>query len=165
MELWWIMGRELLPFDKLFATDRKDSFRARIEAREVSAPNMTTGQHSDRSAQFPTPDAKPAAVPPASEIEARIAERKMVSIRAEIKESGSGKYQIWVVDLSKTGFRIKLLTNLEPTRTQFLMLPGFQPLAAHIAWREGDEYGLRFDKALHIAVFEHIANSFPGLTR
>ena len=161
------MGRELIPFDKLFASDRKDSFRARIEAREEPLPNLTPA-HNGRvgaNAHFPFPDAMPAAVAPATEIEARIAERKLVSIRAEIKESGSGKYQIWVVDLSKTGFRIKLLTTLEPTRTQFLMLPGFQPLAAHIAWREGDEYGLRFDKALHVAVFEHIAHSFPGLTR
>jgi hypothetical protein len=158
------MGREFIPFDKLFASDRKDSFRARIEAREDPLPNLTPRQDAGNP-QFPSPDALPAAVAPATEIEARIAERKLVSIRAEIKESGSGKYQIWVVDLSKTGFRIKLLTTLEPTRTQFLLLPGFQPLAAHIAWREGDEYGLRFDKSLHIAVFEHIANTFPGLTR
>lgn len=158
------MGREFIPFDKLFASNRKDSFRARIEARADPLPNLTPRQGAN-NAHFPSPEATPAAIAPASEIEARIAERKLVSIRAEIKESGSGKYQIWVVDLSKTGFRIKLLTTLEPTRTQFLMLPGFQPLAAHIAWREGDEYGLRFDKALHIAVFEHIAKSFPGLTR
>ena len=158
------MGREFIPFDKLFASDRKDSFRARIEARADPLPNLTPSQGANH-AHFPVPEATPAAVAPATEIEARIAERKLVSIRAEIKESGSGKYQVWVVDLSKTGFRIKLLTTLEPTRTQFLMLPGFQPLAAHIAWREGDEYGLRFDKALHVAVFEHIAKSFPGLTR
>ncbi len=158
------MGREFIPFDKLFASNRKDSFRARIEARADPLPNLTPSPSASAS-HFPSPDPKPAAVAPATEIEARIAERKMVSIRAEIKESGSGKYQIWVVDLSKTGFRIKLLTTLEPTRTQFLLLPGFQPLAAHIAWREGDEYGLRFDKALHVAVFEHIANTFPGLTR
>lgn len=157
------MGRDLLPFDKLFAVDRKESFRARIEAREIPIPNLT-GARDATSPHFPSPEAMPAAVAPATEIEARIAERKLVSIRAEIKESGSGKYQVWVVDLSKTGFRIKLLTSLEPTRTQFLMLPGFQPLASHIAWREGDEYGLRFNKALHVAVFEHIAATFPGLT-
>ena len=150
------MSRELLPFEKLFSPDRKDHFQARIEAREDPIQKVNS-----KSGAFPQPEGKPTQ----AEIEARYAERKMVSIRAEIKESGSGKYQIWVVDLSKTGFKIKLLTSLEQTRTQFLMLPGFQPMAAHIAWREGDEYGLRFDKPLHIAVFEHIARSFPGLTR
>jgi hypothetical protein len=156
------MGREFIPFDKLFASDRKDSFRARIEAREEPAPVLMPGHAGSRAdpTHFPSPDATPVT----AENDGRFAERKLVTIRAEIKESGSGKYQIWVVDLSKTGFRIQLLTTLEPARTQFLMLPGFQPLAAHIAWREGDEYGLRFDKALHIAVFEHIAKSFPGLT-
>ncbi len=158
------MGRELLPFDKLFAQDRKDRFRARIEAREEPASGAS-GLDAGQSPHFPAPEALPAAIAPQSEIEARIAERKLVSIRAEIKESGSGKYQIWVVDLSKTGFRIKLLTTLEKSKAQFLMLPGFQPLAAHIAWREGDEYGLRFDNPLHVAVFEHIANTFPVLTR
>ena len=56
------------------------------------------------------------------------------------------------------------LRALEQNKAQFLMLPGFQPLAAHIAWREGDEYGMRFDKPLHISVFEHIARSFPGIS-
>ena len=153
------MARELIPFDKLFSKERRDNYHARIEALQAALPSDRVGS--------PMP-AVPENIQPRANtqdpMESREARRAMVSIRADVKESAGGKFGVWVVDLSKTGFRIKLLTSLERNKTQFLMLPGFQPLAAHIAWREGDEYGMRFDKPLHIAVFDHIARSFPGIT-
>lgn len=152
------MARELIPFDKLFSKERRANYHARIDALQ----DGKRSGHMDGSVQPATDGVKKLSFAD-DPLENRVAERKMVSIRADIKESAGGKFGVWVIDLSKTGFRIKLLTSLERNKTQFLLLPGFQPLASHIAWRENDEYGMRFDKPLHISVFEHIARSFPGI--
>lgn len=164
------MARELIPFDKLFSKERRDNYHARIEAMRAPLPTdhgssvPVSGSAATPASGPVSPDVIKQRAAPDDPMDSREAVRKMVSIRADIKESAGGKFQVWVVDLSNTGFRIKLLTTLEQNKAQFLMLPGFQPLAAHIAWREGDEYGMRFDKPLHISVFEHIARSFPGIS-
>lgn len=86
--------------------------------------------------------------------------RRRVQIRAEIRESGGARYDIWVSDISQSGFRMQLLCQLNPDKAVLLLLPGMKPLRARIAWRDGNFYGCMFERPLHIAVFENIARIF-----
>ena len=97
--------------------------------------------------------------------EQRRASRAGVNIRAEIRESGGGRFEVWVKDLSQTGFRVGLFSHLDHNKAVFLHLPGFAPMPARIAWHQNDEYGCHFSQPLHIAVFEHIIRVYPGLSR
>ncbi len=83
-----------------------------------------------------------------------------VEIRALISEIGSGKYETWVCDLSRTGFRIEMLSALDTTRPLMITLPGLMPLRVHMAWHRGDQFGLTFDRPLHVAVFDYLTRRF-----
>jgi len=89
--------------------------------------------------------------------------RHHVRIRAEIRMSGTGKFEVWVNDLSRTGFRMETLSYVDNKRSIFLTLPGMAPLEARVSWWEKDEYGCRFVQPLHDAVFDHIVRLHPTL--
>lgn len=93
-------------------------------------------------------------------IETRTAERRRVRIRALVREAGSTRVDIDVVDLSATGFRFESFYGFSPGARVFLSMPGLQPLEAEIAWRDKTTYGCRLVKPLHRAVFETIAARF-----
>lgn len=93
----------------------------------------------------------------------RLSYRSDVDIPAEVRESGAGRFQISVLDLSQSGFRMRSLTYINPEKKIFLTLPGFAPLESEIAWNDGELYGCRFCKPLYPAVFDHICAKFPAL--
>ncbi len=95
--------------------------------------------------------------------EHRFTSRKDVNIEAEIREAGAGRFKIFVLDLSETGFRMKSLTFINPESRVTLTLPGLAPLAAQVAWTKGDLYGCSFANPLYPAVFDHIVQKFPAL--
>lgn len=93
-------------------------------------------------------------------IDARLAERKRVQMRALVREAGSSRVDIDVVDLSSSGFRFESLYGFAPGARVFLSIPSLHPLEAVIAWRRGTTYGCRLVRPLHEAVFETIAARF-----
>lgn len=95
--------------------------------------------------------------------EHRFTRRADVSIEAEIRETGGGKFKIFVLDLSVTGFRMQSLSFINPQSRVYLTLPGLAPLEAHVAWTKGDYYGCEFANPLYPAVFDHIVSRFPAL--
>lgn len=92
--------------------------------------------------------------------EERAAERRRVNIRALVREAGSARVDIDVVDLSESGFRFESYHAFAPGTRVFISMPTFQPLEAVIAWRGSNQYGCRFLKPLHPAVFDTIAARF-----
>jgi PilZ domain len=92
--------------------------------------------------------------------ECRRAARRRVRIRALVREAGSSRIDIDVVDLSPSGFRFESFYRFAPGARVFLSIPSLQPLEAVIAWRGGNTYGCQLVKPLHKAVFETIANRF-----
>lgn len=92
--------------------------------------------------------------------DARAAERRRVKIRALVREAGSVRIDIDVVDLSATGFRFESFYAFAPGVRVFLTIPTLQPLEAEVAWRGGNQFGCRFVKPLHGAVFDTIASRF-----
>jgi PilZ domain len=92
--------------------------------------------------------------------EARAAARRRVDIRALVREAGSARVDIDVVDLSATGFRFESFNDFATGARVFLSMPSLQPLEAFVAWRCGNQFGCRFVNPLHTAVFETIAARF-----
>jgi hypothetical protein len=71
----------------------------------------------------------------------RWAERRKVSIEASIRGQGHVRFDVDVLDLSITGFRIETSFTLNVGTRLWLNIPGFQGLESVIIWHEGFTYG------------------------
>jgi len=96
----------------------------------------------------------------AAPAETRAAPRARVSIRASVREAGSTRVDIDVVDLSATGFRFESLYGFAIGARVFLALPTLSPLEAVVTWRNNMAFGCQFIRPLYPAVFEMIATRF-----
>lgn len=90
--------------------------------------------------------------------EHRIALRKPVRLRAQLRDRSHAKFDIDVVDLSTSGFRLRTVYNLPLETIVWVTLPKLSGLEATVAWRDRQSsfYGCRFTNPLHPAVFDHI---------
>lgn len=88
--------------------------------------------------------------------ENRTALRRAVRMRAHLRDRGTTRFEIDVLDLSTNGFRAQTSFSLWPGTIVWITLPGLAGLEATVAWREGTIYGCAFAKPLYPAVFEHI---------
>jgi hypothetical protein len=93
---------------------------------------------------------------PSDTDESRRALRKAVKMRAQLRDRGTTRFEIEVIDLSTTGFRAQTGFTLWPGTTVWLTLPGLAALESVVAWRDKTRYGCAFTKPLHPAVFDHI---------
>ena len=84
-----------------------------------------------------------------------------VAFEAFLREPGSTKFQIEVIDLSAVGFRCKTNFVLREGSTVWLTIPGLAAIEASVAWAGDFMYGCEFRRHLHIAVFDHIARLHP----
>jgi PilZ domain len=96
----------------------------------------------------------------ATPAEERVAARCRVSIRANVREAGSTRIDIDVVDLSATGFRFESVYGFAIGARVFLSLPTLSPLEAVVAWRNRSSFGCRFVRPLYPSVFDMIAARF-----
>lgn len=90
----------------------------------------------------------------------RRADRLNVVIKASLREHGTTKFDVKVLDLSITGFRCETSFTLQPETRVWLTIPGFGGLESVVAWRDRFVYGCTFVKSLHPAIFDHIASQF-----
>ncbi len=86
----------------------------------------------------------------------RRAMRLDVKIKAGLREAGSFKFEVQVIDISVTGFRIETSFNMETGSRVFLNLPGLEGKEANVMWRDGFVYGCAFTTSLHPAVLDHV---------
>ena len=86
--------------------------------------------------------------------------RQRVRIRALVREAGSARVDIDVIDLSATGFRFESVHDFAVGTRVFLSLPTLQSLEAVVIWCSGYHFGCRFVKPLHPAVFETVAKRY-----
>lgn len=91
----------------------------------------------------------------------RLAERRPVGIRAQLREFGGHRFDVEVQDMSITGFRLDSIYGINVGARVYLTIPSFAPLEAVVAWRDKYGYGCRFSHPLHQAVFDLIAARHP----
>lgn len=92
--------------------------------------------------------------------DARAAPRRHVRLRALIREPGSSRIDIDLVDLSATGFAFESFHSFASGTRVFLTIPTLSPIEATVVWRASTRYGCRFVQPMHVAVFETIADRF-----
>jgi PilZ domain len=92
-------------------------------------------------------------------------DRNAIKVSARLLVSGGFSFQVQVLDLSATGFRIETANHIAHDRSVYLTLPGMQPLHAKTVWNERELYGCAFSRPLHSSVFSHLSGSYPALMR
>jgi hypothetical protein len=94
----------------------------------------------------------------------RFATRLDVCLEAKLREVGSSsRFKIAIEDLSLTGFRATTSFRLAEGQTVVVTIPTLAPLEARVAWAKGYAYGCAFDRALHVAVFDHLVRQFRAI--
>ena len=87
----------------------------------------------------------------------RYAARLDVKLDAALRELGSSqRFDIHVEDLSLTGFRFTKSFHLNVGQLVAITIPGLSALEARVAWIDGSRCGCAFDRALHVAVLDHL---------
>jgi hypothetical protein len=86
----------------------------------------------------------------------RRALRKAVRLTGQLRDRGSTKFSIDVIDLSTTGFRAETTARLHEGALVWLTLPGMAGLEAKVAWIDHLQCGCSFTQPLHPAVFDRI---------
>jgi PilZ domain len=95
--------------------------------------------------------------PQVSRRDNRYATRLDVKLDAALRELGSSqRFDIDVEDLSLTGFRFTTSFRLNVGQMVSVTIPGLSALEARVAWVDGYRYGCAFERALHVAVFDHL---------
>ena len=84
----------------------------------------------------------------------RKAERAEVAMGAGLRQCGSKKIVVDLLDISTAGFRIETYEALPVESRVWLTLPGLEAICARVAWRRGDQAGCEFSAPLHPAVLE-----------
>ena len=95
-------------------------------------------------------------IPSADNGDLRRALRKAVRLTGQLRDRGSTKFAIDIVDLSTTGFRAETVARLHEGALVWLTLPGMTGLEAKVAWVDHMRCGCSFTQPLHAAVFDRI---------
>jgi len=86
------------------------------------------------------------------------ATRREMEINAQAKQTDIEAVAISIHDISETGFSFTSLTEFNIEKKLMLKITGFEALQAAFVWKDDDQYGCRFNRPLHSAIFEHIAS-------
>jgi hypothetical protein len=95
-----------------------------------------------------------------SSTEERRANRRALTLRAEVRETGSARLPVDVMDLSETGFSCETWDVIGVGKTVFLQIESFAPFPARVVWRDGNLHGFQFLRPLYPAVVDTIAQRF-----
>jgi hypothetical protein len=93
--------------------------------------------------------------------ERRAATRRPAAMPGVLRHFARGAEFIDLVDISTHGCGFTSRWPFEAGARVFLGLPGFEPRLATIAWHEGGQGGLRFDRQLRPAAAERFAPAVP----
>lgn len=99
----------------------------------------------------------------AESIDHRRKERSAVSVLADLKTADNLRVKVALQDLSASGCQMKTADYMRIDQRIYLTLPGFESLAARVAWNMGELYGCEFVRPLHDSIFAHIAAKYPVL--
>lgn len=99
----------------------------------------------------------------AESIDHRRKERSAVTIAVELKTADNLRVKVALQDLSASGCQMQTANYMCVNQRIYLTIPGFESLAARIAWNVGELYGCEFARPLHDSIFAHIAAKYPVL--
>jgi hypothetical protein len=77
-----------------------------------------------------------------------------------VKKLGGFGFQLPTLDVSPEGCRVELVEMVDAGERVIVRLPALEPLGAQVAWVQGANAGLHFQRALHSAVFDQLMDRF-----
>jgi hypothetical protein len=86
--------------------------------------------------------------------ERRRAPRLAISLAASVRPRERTAFTVGLVDLSTSGCRIELSSDLEPGSWVWFKLPGLEARYSRVAWCRGCFAGIEFQVPLHDAVVD-----------
>ena len=84
----------------------------------------------------------------------RNGDRRVSACEAQLRRLGNPTFSVGVRDVSPTGCKVDLVERPSVGEVMQIKLPGLEALDARVAWIEGYIAGLKFDRAIHPAVFD-----------
>ena len=84
----------------------------------------------------------------------RAAERISLTGDVTLRGIGKEKYRVRMFDLSPNGCKVELVDRPRVGDPLLIKFSNLEALQAKICWIEGSHAGLRFDRAIHPAVFD-----------
>ena len=85
---------------------------------------------------------------------ARKGKRRAAGMEAQLRRIGRATYWVELRDLSPDGCMIELVERPAMDEVMQVRLPGLETLQARVRWIDGYVAGLKFERAIHPAVFE-----------
>jgi PilZ domain-containing protein len=86
--------------------------------------------------------------------------RRPVEHEIGVKKLGGFGFQLPTLDVSAEGCRVELVEMVDAGERVIVRLPALEPLGAQVAWVQGANAGLHFQRALHSAVFDQLMDRF-----
>jgi hypothetical protein len=93
---------------------------------------------------------------------ARISARFGITADVSLRRLGMANYGVRVVDLSPEGCKVELVERPRGGERMVIKFAGLEALDAEVCWVEGFQAGLRFERAIHGAVFELLLARLRG---
>jgi hypothetical protein len=84
----------------------------------------------------------------------RRSSRTVLSADVSLRRLGQNSYRVKVTDLSPEGCKVDLVERPRIGEHMLLKFEGLEVLDAETCWVEGYVAGLRFEKPIHVAVFD-----------
>lgn len=89
-------------------------------------------------------------------------ERLEVLGEASLRRDGSSNYRVRVFDLSQEGCKVEIVERPGVAEGVWLRFEGLEALHATVVWVAPPLAGLRFDRPIHLAVFEALMRKLKG---
>jgi hypothetical protein len=86
--------------------------------------------------------------------------RRPVEHEVGVKKLGGFGFQLPTVDVSAEGCRVELVEMVDAGERVIVRLPALEPLGAQVAWVQGANAGLHFQRPIHAAVFDQLMDRF-----
>jgi hypothetical protein len=86
--------------------------------------------------------------------------RRPVEHEVGVKKLGGFGFQLPTLDVSPEGCRVELVEMVDAGERVIVRLPALEPLGAQVAWVQGANAGLHFQRRLHSAVFDQLMDRF-----
>jgi hypothetical protein len=86
--------------------------------------------------------------------------RRPVEHEVGVKKLGGFGFQLPTLDVSPEGCRVELVEMVDAGERVIVRLPALEPLGAQVAWVQGANAGLHFQRPLHSAVFDQLMDRF-----
>ena len=84
----------------------------------------------------------------------RVSARSTITADVSLRRLGMANYGVRVVDLSPEGCKVELVERPRGGERMVIKFVGLEAMDAEVCWVEGFKAGLRFERAIHPAVFD-----------